>query len=95
MQGRSWVGCRGGLQGSRPDVRVLYCRTWRREGGERSCLPVAVLKREYQNYFDLHGGDVCSFWLSLKQHENISLSKEYLIKRVTRGVHVVKNKGIV
>ncbi len=38
-------------------------------GGERSCLPVAMLNREYQKYFDLHGGDVCSVWLSLKQHK--------------------------
>lgn len=24
-------------------------------GGERSCLPVTILNREYQKYFDFHG----------------------------------------
>lgn len=34
---------------------------WVVRGRERrSCLPVAILNREYQKCFDLYGGDVCS-----------------------------------
>ena len=74
-QGVEVGGCRGagaelgGLLGRAAGLQTR-CQFYTAEhngGGERrSCLPVAMLNRKYQKYFDLCGGDIWSAWLSLK-----------------------------